>query len=213
MTIHSVAMASSARKFTVVRAPAGADKRDLILRAATKVFAQNGYFQSQVADVARVAGVAAGTVYLYFKSKDDLLVSIFERSMHDVLAECRAAIDGLDEPAARLSKLAHLHLERLGRDKDLAVVFQVELRQSVKFMERSAESFLQDYFKLIRQAIADGQQSGAFRKDISATTATKIFFGALDEMATNWVLSRRKYDLNAEADAVVDLFINGVKRR
>ena len=70
-----------------------------------------------------------------------------------------------------------------------------------------------DYFKLIRQAIADGQQSGAFRKDISATTATKIFFGALDEMATNWVLSRRKYDLNAEADAVVDLFINGVRRR
>ena len=193
-------------------APAG-EKRDLILRAATKVFAQNGYFQSQVADVARVAGVAAGTVYLYFKSKDDLLVSIFERSMNDVLAEGRAAIAGVADPAARLGKLAHLHLERLGRDKDLAVVFQVELRQSVKFMERFSETFLQDYFKLIRQAIADGQQSGAFRKDISATTATKIFFGALDEMATNWVLSRRKYDLNAEADAVVDLFINGVKRR
>ena len=194
-------------------APAG-DKRDLILRAATKVFAQNGYFQSQVADVARVAGVAAGTVYLYFKSKDDLLVSIFERSMNDVLAEGRAA--HRRRSAIRRSgcgKLAQLHLERLGRDKDLAVVFQVELRQSVKFMERFSETFLQDYFKLIRQAIADGQQSGAFRKDISATTATKIFFGALDEMATNWVLSRRKYDLNAEADAVVDLFINGVKRR
>ena len=133
--------------------------------------------------------------------------------MNDVLAEGRAAIAGVADPAARLGKLAHLHLERLGRDKDLAVVFQVELRQSVKFMERFSETFLQDYFKLIRQAIADGQQSGAFRKDISATTATKIFFGALDEMATNWVLSRRKYDLNAEADAVVDLFINGVKRR
>src|SRR5215203_1279213 len=128
MTIHSVANAmrssSSARRLSVVRQPAaGGDKRDLILRAATKVFAQNGYFQSQVADVARVAGIAAGTVYLYFKSKDDLLVSIFERSMNEVLAECRAAIEGLDDPAARLSKLAHLHLERLGRDKDLAVVF------------------------------------------------------------------------------------------
>ena len=198
----------------MVRQPAASgEKRDLILKAATKVFAQNGYFQSQVADVARVAGVAAGTVYLYFKSKDDLLVSIFERSMNDVLAEGRAAIAGIGDPAVRLAKLAHLHLERLGRDKDLAVVFQVELRQSVKFMERFSETFLQDYFKLIRQAIADGQQSGAFRKDINATTATKIFFGALDEMATNWVLSRRKYDLSAEADAVVDLFINGVKRR
>src|ERR671911_1079200 len=189
-----------------------ADKRDAILRAATEVFARNGFFQSQVADVARVAGVAAGTVYLYFKSKDDLLVSIFERSMNDVLAEGRAAIDGIADPAQRLRELAHLHLGRVGRDRDLAVVFQVELRQSVKFMERFSETFLQDYFKLIRQAIADGQQAGAFRKDISATTSTKIFFGALDEMATNWVLSRRKYDLSTEADAVVDLFINGVKR-
>ena len=215
MTIHSVAIraTSSNRRLSLVRAAPAGEKRDLILRAATKVFAQNGYFQSQVADVARVAGVAAGTVYLYFKSKDDLLVSIFERSMNDVLAEGRKAIAGVADPAARLGKLAHLHLGRLGRDKDLAVVFQVELRQSVKFMERFSETFLQDYFKLIRQAIADGQQGGAFRKDISATTATKIFFGALDEMATNWVLSRRKYDLNAEADAVVDLFINGVKRR
>jgi len=204
---------SSARRLSVVRnAPFIGDKRDLILRAATKVFAQNGYFQSQVADVARVAGVAAGTVYLYFKGKDDLLVSIFERSMKDVLAEARAAIDQVEDPSARLRQIARLHLERLGRDKDLAVVFQVELRQSVKFMERFSETFLQDYFKLIRQAIADGQQLGAFRKDISATTATKIFFGALDEMATNWVLSRRKYDLRAEADAVVDLFINGVRR-
>ena len=215
MTIHSVAIraTSSNRRLSIVRAAPAGEKRDLILRAATKVFAQNGYFQSQVADVARVAGVAAGTVYLYFRSKDDLLVSIFERSMNDVLAEGRAAIAGIVDPAARLGRLAHLHLERLGRDKDLAVVFQVELRQSVKFMERFSETFLQDYFKLIRQAISDGQQSGAFRKDISATTATKIFFGALDEMATNWVLSRRKYDLNAEADAVVDLFINGVKPR
>jgi TetR/AcrR family fatty acid metabolism transcriptional regulator len=205
---------SSARRLAVVRQTATAgDKRDLILRAATKVFAQNGFFQSQVADVARVAGVAAGTVYLYFQNKDDLLVSIFERSMSDVLADARAAVDGATEPGDRLRRIARLHLERLGRDKDLAVVFQVELRQSVKFMERFSETFLQDYFKLIRQAIADGQQGGAFRKDISATTATKIFFGALDEMATNWVLSRRKYDLRAEADAVVDLFINGVKRR
>jgi len=215
MTIHSVAVraTSTNRRLTIVRAAPAGEKRDLILRAATKVFAQNGYFQSQVADVARVAGVAAGTVYLYFKSKDDLLVSIFERSMNEVLADGKAAVAGIDDPAERLSKLAHLHLERLGRDKDLAVVFQVELRQSVKFMERFSETFLQDYFKLIRQAIADGQQSGAFRKDISATTATKIFFGALDEMATNWVLSRRKYDLNGEADAVVNLFIHGVKRR
>ena len=207
-------MAVAARRLTAVRsAGTGPEKRELILKAATKVFAQHGYFQSQVADVARVAGVAAGTVYLYFKGKDDLLVSIFARSMTEVLGEARAAVESAQDPAERLRQIARLHLDRVGRDKDLAVVFQVELRHSVKFMERFSETFLQDYFKLIRQAIADGQQAGAFRKDISATTSTKIFFGALDEMATNWVLSRRKYDLRAEADAVVDLFINGVKRR
>ncbi len=207
-------MPVAARRLSVVKqAAATGDKRDAILRAATKVFAQNGYFQSLVADVARVAGVAADTVYLYFKSKDDLLVSIFERSMREVIAEGRSALEGVTDPPERLRRIAHLHLGRLGKDKNLAVVFQVELRQSVKFMERFSETFLQDYFKLIRATIADGQQSGAFRKDINATTATKIFFGALDEMATNWMLSRRKYALTAEADAVVDLFINGVGRR
>lgn len=203
----------SPRRLSVVRPSAGGDKRDAILRAATKVFARNGYFQSQVADVARVAGVAAGTVYLYFKNKDDLLVSIFERSMRDVIAEGRRALDGVVDPVERLRRIAHLHLGRLGKNKDLAVVFQVELRQSVKFMERFSETFLQDYFTLIRDTIADGQQSGAFRKNVNATTATKIFFGALDEMATNWMLSRRRYALTAEADAVVDLFVNGVGRR
>jgi len=135
---------STARRLSVVRqSPSAGDKRDLILKAATKVFARNGFFNSQVADVARVAGVAAGTVYLYFEGKDDLLVSIFEQSMGTVLAEGRAAIAGVADPAERLRVIARLHLERLGRDKDLAVVFQVELRQSVKFMERFSEAFLQ----------------------------------------------------------------------
>jgi TetR/AcrR family fatty acid metabolism transcriptional regulator len=190
--------------------PATTDKRDVILRAATKVFARNGYFQSQVADVAKSAGVAAGTVYLYFRGKDDLLVSIFERSMRDAIADGKAALETVTDPAERLRRIAHLHLDRLGRDRDLAVVFQVELRQSVKFMERFSETFLQDYLQLIRQTIADGQHRGAFRSTINATTAAKIFFGALDEMATNWMLSSRSYALANEAEAVVDLFVNGV---
>src|SRR5690349_25133727 len=109
MTIHSVPANSSAKRLSFVKqAAATSEKRELILRAATKVFAQNGFFQSQVADVARVAGVAAGTVYLYFKGKDDLLVSIFERSMKDVLAEGRKAIEKIDDPADRLRKIAQL---------------------------------------------------------------------------------------------------------
>jgi len=204
--------ATSARRLAAVKASPVTDKRDLILRAAVKVFARHGYFQSQVADVARVAGVAAGTVYLYFRSKDDLLVSIFERTMKDAIAEGRAALAEVPDPADRLRRIARLHLERLGRDRELAVVVQVELRQSIKFMERFSSTHLQDYLNLIRRTIADGQEAGVFRKDVSANTGAKVFFGALDEMATNWMLSRRKYDLAAEADAVVDLLIGGLGR-
>src|SRR5438067_6163293 len=102
--------------------PAAAPKRELILRAATDVFASRGFFNAQVADVARAAGVAAGTVYLYFRSKDDLLVSIFERTMRDALAEGREAVAGVSDPAERLHNLARTHLARLGRDRQLAVV-------------------------------------------------------------------------------------------
>ncbi len=187
------------------------DKRDALLKAATQVFARRGFFNAQVADVARVAGVAAGTVYLYFRGKEHLLTSIFDRTMRTAIDEGRAALAGLDDPVARLREIARLHLERLGRDRDLAVVFQVELRQSTKFMERFSSTLLQEYLGLIRDTIADGQANGSLRPDIGATVAAKVFFGALDEMATNWILSRRRYSLASEADTVADLFINGVK--
>jgi TetR/AcrR family fatty acid metabolism transcriptional regulator len=202
--------ASPNRRISLVKTTASPDKRDAILRAATRVFARNGFFQSQVADVARVAGVAAGTVYLYFQSKDDLLVSIFERTMREAIADGRAALDGVADARERLLRIARLHLERLGRDRDLAVVFQVELRQSTKFMERFSATYVQDYLKLIRETIAAGQQAGTIRADVSATTAAKVFFGALDEMATNWIISKRKYALAPLATEVVDLFVNGV---
>src|SRR5918994_6914697 len=125
MNVHSV-MPSLARKAHVPVL----DKRDAILRAATEVFARHGYFQAQVADVARAAGVAAGTVYLYFRSKDDLLVSIFERTMREAIADGRACVAPLADPVEQLRTVARVHLERLGSDRSLAVVFQVELRQS-----------------------------------------------------------------------------------
>lgn len=191
--------------------PPPGPKRDAILRAAIDVFAERGYFNAQVADVARAAGVAAGTVYLYFRSKDDLLVSIFERSMRIALAEGRDLAAAAADPRERLRRFARLHLGRLGRDRNLAVVFQVELRQSTKFMERFSSTLLRDYLGLIRDAIADGQREGLFRADLKPTIAAKVLFGALDEMATNWILSTRRYALEPEADAVIDLFLNGVK--
>ena len=190
---------------------ARADKAALILRAATRVFARRGFFSAQVADIAREAGVAAGTVYLYFRGKDDLLVSIFDRTMREAIAEGRAALASVADPIDRLRSIAELHLERLGRDRDLAVVFQVELRQSTRFMEQFSATRLREYLGIIRDVIAEAQASGLVRRDVSPTVATKVLFGALDEMATNWVLSHRRRSLPAEAGVVVDLFLNGVK--
>jgi TetR/AcrR family transcriptional regulator, fatty acid metabolism regulator protein len=190
-----------------------ADKRGALIRAAIDTFAARGFFNAQVADVARAAGVAAGTVYLYFRSKDDLLISIFERTMQEAIADGRRSVGALTDPEERLREIARLHLGRLGRDRALAVVFQVELRQSTKFMERFSSTQLREYLGIIRNVIADGQERRAFRSGISPTLAAKLFFGALDEMATNWILSRRRYSLVAEADAIVDLFVGGLAKQ
>jgi TetR/AcrR family fatty acid metabolism transcriptional regulator len=212
MNIHSVPSSAIASRKNRPDPALGA-KRDAILRAAIDVFAERGFFNAQVADVARAAGVAAGTVYLYFRGKDDLLVSIFERTMREALARVRESIDETADPAEQLRRFARLHLGGLGRDRNLAVVFQVELRQSTKFMERFSSTFLRDYLGMIRDVIEQGQRTGQFRADLKATVAAKVFFGVLDEMATNWILSRRRYSLDVDTDAVVDLFLNGATVR
>src|SRR5947199_5126159 len=163
---------------------AAADKRELILGAATRVFAQSGYFNSKVADIAAAAGIADGTVYLYFKSKDEILHSIFDRAMEEFIAEGKRELNGLSDAAQRLTRIAELHLEKLGADRDLAVVFQVELRGSTKFMQEFSAAGFGEYLDIIRQTIAGGQTAGDFRDVIKPVVAAKILYGGLDEMVT-----------------------------
>jgi TetR/AcrR family fatty acid metabolism transcriptional regulator len=200
---------NSARSLSTARGHV-ADKREAILRAATRVFARNGYFNSKVADIARDAGVADGTVYLYFKSKEEILHSIFDRSVGDAINEARRQIETISDPREKLRRIAHLHLERLGADRDLAVVFQVELRSSTKFMEEFSAAGFAEYLSLIRSTLEDGQRARVFRQELNAKVVAKILFGALDEMATNWILSKRRYKLAPMADQVLDIFLNGV---
>src|SRR5438132_7391569 len=125
-------------------------KRESILRAATRVFARNGYFNSKVADIARAADVADGTVYLYFKSKEEILHSIFDQNMADAIASGRKLIRALSDPREKLRRIAKLHLERMSADRDLTVVFQVELRGSTKFMEEFTATVYAVYLVLCR---------------------------------------------------------------
>ena len=190
-----------------------ADKRAAILRAATRVFARNGYFNSKVADIARAADVADGTVYLYFKSKEEILHSIFDQNMAEAIASGRKLIEQVSDSREKLRRIALLHLERLGADRDLAVVFQVELRGSTKFMQEFSAAGFAEYLGLLRQIFEEGQRAGMFRKDLNAKVVAKILFGALDEMATNWIISRRSYKLEPMAEKVMDVFLNGVNSR
>ena len=210
ISMPAIARTSAPPPVGLPRPPGRGDKRDRILAAATRVFARHGFYAAQVADVARQAGVAAGTVYLYFRSKDDLLISIFERTMASAIDEGRRALSGQADPEDCLRRIASLHLARLGADRDLAVVFQVELRQTTKFMAHFSATGLREYLGMIRDVITEGQRAGRFRPAASPTLVAKMFFGALDEMATNWVLSARKYDLASHADAVVDVFVGGL---
>jgi len=140
------------------------DKREAILRAATCVFAEKGFFNSKVADIAKEAGVADGTVYLYFKNKDDVLHSVFDRAMDKFIAEGRHELSSIDKPEDKLRRIAELHLERLGADRGLAIVFQVELRGSIKFMQEFSAAGFAEYLDIIRSTIDEGQKSGAFRR-------------------------------------------------
>ena len=188
------------------------DKREAIVRAAITVFARKGYFNSKVADIAAAAGIADGTVYLYFKSKDEILHSIFDRAMDEFIAEGKNELSGLTDPETQLKRIAELHLEKLGADRDLAVVFQVELRGSTKFMQQFSAAGFAEYLDIICRTIADGQKSGAFRDDVKPVVAAKIFYGALDEMVTNWVLSQKPYRLEPLAGEVLKIFLSGLKK-
>jgi TetR/AcrR family fatty acid metabolism transcriptional regulator len=185
------------------------DKRQRILQAAVKVLARKGYHKAKVSEIARRADVADGTIYLYFRNKEDILVSLFDEVMAEHIAQGRAEVKAATGAPDRLLAIARHHLRLLGGNRDLAVVFQVELRQSTQFMERFTASWLQDYFSVIDDVIAQGQREGTLRPDLPRKVVTKALFGILDEMVTSWILSRKDYDLAELAGPVVELLLRG----
>lgn len=188
-----------------------ADKFSAILRGAIQVFARSGYFNARVSEVAKAAGVADGTVYLYFKNKDDLLVSIFNTMMEEFNRRARRELAEINDPREQLQHFAKLHFESLEADRELAVVFQVEFRHSTKFMAQFSETLLADYLKMLRDIVERGQKSGTFRTTLNPKVVSKVIFGALDEMVTNWVLSHHNFKLSPLAGPVVDVFLNGIE--
>jgi TetR/AcrR family fatty acid metabolism transcriptional regulator len=188
----------------------GTSKRERILRAAVDVFAEHGYFNAKVSQIAKAAGVADGTIYLYFDGKEDLLVTIFREHTRNYLQKLEQSMANVNRAEERLRIAVRHHLETLGRDRALAVVSQVELRHSLKFMSLLSQQEVADYLNIIRKIVESGQQEGVFRRTVHPQLVAKAIFGVLDEMVTSWMLSEKDYDLASHAEEVADLLLTGL---
>jgi TetR/AcrR family fatty acid metabolism transcriptional regulator len=189
------------------------EKHDRILQAAIEVFAEHGYFHSRVSDIARRADVADGTIYLYFKNKEQILMAAIDFAFSSFMRVAQSELATIHDPRLKLRRLAELHLSSLGSNRGLAMVFQTELRQSAKFLSEFSHKHLIEYFDLIRAIVREGQESGAFRKEISDKIAANCLFGALDAMVTSWLLSERDYQLSGASNPLIDVILTGLEAR
>ena len=213
MTAHSAAAGAGAN-----------DKRERILAAAERVFARHGFFAAKVSEIAKDAGVADGTIYLYFKSKDEILISLFEDRMAQVNAALTAAIAAAPKsPREKLRAFVKTYLRLIDEEPAAAEVLTIELRQSNKFMKEYDNPRFADFLRMLGGIIAAGQDAGELTKLIPSHIAARMIFGALDELALAWVLARaptiggsapgtrpKKFDIVRAADWVVALVTNGL---
>jgi TetR/AcrR family fatty acid metabolism transcriptional regulator len=211
MTVHSAADRTG-------------DKRERILSAAERIFARHGFFAAKVSDVAKEAGVADGTIYLYFKSKDDLLISLFERRMLELTEVLQGAIAG-KPPREQLRAFIRTYLQKCHDEADATEVLTIELRQSSKFMKEYENPAFADFLRMLGGIIAQGQSSGDITSAIPAHVAARMIFGLLDELSLAWVLAKvpfgggaagarpKKFDIVRAADWVITLVTTGLEAK
>ena len=186
------------------------NKYHLILEAAIRVFARQGFYQSTVAQIAREAGVADGTIYLYFKNKDDILVQFFNYRTKQVFDRFRAAVNQSDNSQDKLRSLVRRHLTEFQQDRDMAVVYQVETHQNSRLAEAQIREMSQMYQDIVSEIVETGQQEGSIRKDLYVGLVKRFILGAVDEVINTWLHSDKNYDLVSMADPLVDLFVRGI---
>jgi TetR/AcrR family fatty acid metabolism transcriptional regulator len=188
----------------------GEEKYRMILNAAKQVFAMEGFYNSKVSEIAREAHVADGTIYLYFKNKDDILISLFEEELTRIIKTVKTDLENIDDPRLKLIKFCDNHLTIVEADRALAEVIQVELRQSNKFMREYKNKHFLAYLNIIADIVAQGQQLGVFRDELKPELCARIIFGSLDELSTYLVTAKRKrFDVHEVATMVGNSFING----
>jgi TetR/AcrR family fatty acid metabolism transcriptional regulator len=186
------------------------DKYAAILEGALRTFAAHGFHKSQVSKIAKAAGVADGTIYLYFRRKEDILIALFREKLGALVEKLRRELGGADDARACLARLVALHYAELERDVDLAYVTQIELRQSSLELRREIGEALRPYVALIEEVLARGVAQGVFRADLDLKLARQLVFGAMDEAVTSWLVSGRKYSLGSMAEGTASFFARGL---
>ena len=186
------------------------DKYHQILKAAIKVFARQGFHQSTVAQIAKEAAVADGTIYLYFKNKDDILVQFFNYKTKQVFDSFRTEVARADSSLDKLRYLIRRHLEEFQRNREMAVVYQVETHQNSRLAESQIREMSQMYQDLISEIVELGQQEGKIRKELYVSLVKRFILGSVDEVINTWLHSEKAYDLVSMADPLVDLLVKGI---
>ncbi|WP_096189645.1 TetR/AcrR family transcriptional regulator [Evansella halocellulosilytica] len=187
-------------------------KYEQIIDAAVKVIAENGYHHSQVSKIAKEAGVADGTIYLYFKNKEDILISLFEEKMGNFVEKSRERLDEETSIERKMAILIEMHLTQLEANYELAIVTQLELRQSNIALRNRINEVLKGYLGLIDSVLVEGIEAGLFPQDLDRRIARQIIFGAIDEVVTNWVMKDHRYSLSALAEPLNNTLLNGLKK-
>ena len=193
------------------RSIASEDKRTRILDAAIRVFAQHGYHEARVGDIAEDAGVAHGLLYHYFASKDDVLRTIFVENWGQLIARFRA-VEGADEPAGeKLEGIAKILLRTWRNDPALVTVMVREVARSHQLQDRVDE--VREAFAIVQRIVEEGQAEGVFRRDVDARLASWLFYGGLEEVLTGWVLGQlpdSEDDVARAERTAVDVALRGL---
>jgi len=188
-----------------------ANKHSKIITAATKVFAKKGFFNARISDIAKEAKVADGTIYLYFNNKFDILISVFEEEIGSLIKQVKPLLAAEDDPRKMLEIFASRHLSAMKRNKNLAEVIQIELRQSAKLIKDYRNNKFSEYINIISDIVKLGQEQNIFRKNIQPGIAKRAFFGALDEISRVWtVTSSTKYTLEETTQQILIIFQCGI---
>ena len=182
-----------------------------IIDAAVIAIAENGYHQAQVSKIAKQAGVADGTIYLYFKNKEDILISVFQEKMGVFVDNLQDIIKNGSSSSEKLAQMIENHFSVLSNDRHLATVTQLELRQSNKEIRLKINAILKEYLKLLDEILIEGMLSGEFNQTMDIRLARQMVFGTIDEMTTTWVMNEYRYDLLALSPKVTRLVLNGLK--